>query len=125
MANAKEQVQANEAQEPVLQPNRYVENEDFVPNPTDQYGQVLTHGPGVDATEGMGYASPLFRQHTASASGKEPTDDEYYLTSAQRAAAVSEEDEAEVEVEPVQEAPAKSPAAAKSEAEQKQVPAQQ
>jgi len=115
MANAKEKAQAEEQAE-ALQPNRYFEREDFVPNPTDQYGTVLTHGPGVDTTEGMDYGTPLFREHRAAVEGEEPTDDEYYLTRAQRAAAESVEDEEAAEEEPVAEpTPAKQSAPAKSE----------
>jgi hypothetical protein len=89
MANAtkdeRDEAAAAEVQESV-QPNRYVENESHVPNPTDQYGDVLTRG-NVDTTRQMETATPIFRQHQAAASGEEVSQDGYFLTAQQIEAA--------------------------------------
>jgi len=75
-----------------VQPERYVESEDYVPNPTDQYGQVLTHG-NIDQSQSMEFATPLFRQmHTGTGEDGELTQDEYFLTPGQRAAALTPDD---------------------------------
>jgi len=75
-----------------VQPERYVESEDHVPNPTDQYGQVLTHG-NIDQTQSLEFATPLFRDlHGGSGEEGELTQDEYFLTPGQRAAALTPDD---------------------------------
>lgn len=80
------------AEETTVQPERYVEDESFVPDPTDQLGQVLTRG-NVNPADSLEYATPMFRQErggTAEDGGL--TQDEYYLTPAQRAAALTPDD---------------------------------
>lgn len=94
--------------ENTIQPERYVESDEHVPDPTDQYGVVITNGPSISVSDGIDYATPLFREHRIAREGEDPTQDEYFLTDAQRAAAATPEDAAPADevAEPGEEAPA-------------------
>ena len=71
-----------------IQPDRYVENEDFAPDPTAQYGVALTSG-NVNPIDSLEYTTPLYREMRG---GSDMSDDEYFLTPGQRAAALTEEE---------------------------------
>ena len=82
---------ANDEQVELLQPDRYLESESHVPNATDQYGVVLTNG-AANLSDGVQYATPLFREHRLGLEGDpEITQDEYYLTPGQREAGLEPE----------------------------------
>jgi hypothetical protein len=72
-----------------VQPDRYFESEDHVPDPTSQYGVVLTRG-AINTNEVLDFATPMLRDHRIKLTGDEPTQDEYFLTEGQREAAVDE-----------------------------------
>lgn len=68
-------------------PQRYVENEDHVPNPTYQTGTVDTTGTGGDAAADPNAVSPVFAQARAAALGaaveaiEDPNQDETRVVS--------------------------------------------
>jgi hypothetical protein len=93
-----------------IQPDRYVENEDFAPDPTAQYGVALTSG-NVNPIDSLEYTTPLYREMRG---GSDMSDDEYFLTPGQRAAALTEE-EAQAAAEEQSQAAADEQAAAAEE----------
>lgn len=71
-----------------IQPNRYVEDENFIPDPTAQFGVALTRG-NINPTDSLETITPMWREQRG---GADLTDDEYFLTAAQRDAALTDED---------------------------------